>query len=212
MPAGGHHEDRRAITSGVGVDGSAAVRAAAVAAPPAVSALSPDTSTTATLLDGAAVTIRRLGRCDRDDIAGLAAALDERERYLRFFTAQPTYLGDWIESLVDTSPGRFARGRIAIVNGQTRLIADVLAENHLMLRVLNDSGWRCDRHLDGTVVTVEVISVTSMSPQSRGDPSSHDATSRTGRRGADGSGSALTGAHPRRSSIWGNALAPNTSI
>jgi RimJ/RimL family protein N-acetyltransferase len=47
-------------------------------------------------------------------------------------------------------------GQIAKANGLHRLIAEVLWENHLMLRVLADAGWQCARHLDGSVLHVEV--------------------------------------------------------
>ena len=36
------------------------------------------------------------------------------------------------------------------------LIAEVLADNHPMLRVMTDAGWPCTRHLDGSVLHVEV--------------------------------------------------------
>jgi RimJ/RimL family protein N-acetyltransferase len=47
-------------------------------------------------------------------------------------------------------------GQIAKGNGLHRFVAQVLWENHLMLRVLTDSGWPCARQLDGSVLNVEV--------------------------------------------------------
>jgi L-amino acid N-acyltransferase YncA len=47
-------------------------------------------------------------------------------------------------------------GQIAKANGVHRLVAEVLWENNLMLRVLADAGWPCTRHLDGSVLHVEV--------------------------------------------------------
>lgn len=47
-------------------------------------------------------------------------------------------------------------GEIAKVNGFHHFVAEVLAENHLMLRVLSDGGWPCTRHLDGSVLHVEI--------------------------------------------------------
>jgi RimJ/RimL family protein N-acetyltransferase len=47
-------------------------------------------------------------------------------------------------------------GQIAKTNGIHRLVAEVLWENHLMLRVLADAGWPCARKLDGSVLTIEV--------------------------------------------------------
>lgn len=47
-------------------------------------------------------------------------------------------------------------GEIAKPNGLHHFVAEVLAENHLMLRVLSDGGWPCTRHLDGSVLHVEI--------------------------------------------------------
>ncbi|MBP1820964.1 GNAT family N-acetyltransferase [Mycobacterium sp. OAE908] len=47
-------------------------------------------------------------------------------------------------------------GQIAKGNGLHRFVAEVLWENHLMLRVLADAGWPCARKLDGSVLTIEV--------------------------------------------------------
>ena len=47
-------------------------------------------------------------------------------------------------------------GQIASANGVHRFVAEVLWENHLMLRVLSDAGWPCTRHLDGSVLHVEI--------------------------------------------------------
>ena len=163
---------------------------------------STDNSSTATLLDGSIVKLRRLDAGDQDAIIALADTLTERERYLRFFTAHPAHLDEWARSLTDSSPGRFALGafedgtllgiasyaesrqpgcaEVAVVvehrqhdrgvgtallrtlgqvarnNGQHHLVADVLAENYPMLKVLADAGWRGDRHLDGSVLTIEI--------------------------------------------------------
>ena len=47
-------------------------------------------------------------------------------------------------------------GEIAKENGLHYLVADVLAENYLMLRVMADAGWPCTRPLDGSVLHVEM--------------------------------------------------------
>jgi L-amino acid N-acyltransferase YncA len=47
-------------------------------------------------------------------------------------------------------------GEIARENGVHRLVAEVLAENHLMHRVLSDAGWPCTRHREDSVLHVEV--------------------------------------------------------
>jgi L-amino acid N-acyltransferase YncA len=47
-------------------------------------------------------------------------------------------------------------GEIAKNNGLHRLVAEVLAENHLMLQVISDACWPCTRKLDGSVLHVEI--------------------------------------------------------
>lgn len=47
-------------------------------------------------------------------------------------------------------------GEIARSRGLHHFVAEVLAENHLMLQVLSDGGWPCTRHLEGSVLHVEV--------------------------------------------------------
>jgi len=47
-------------------------------------------------------------------------------------------------------------GEIAKDNGVHHLVAEVLAENHPMHRVLTDSGWPCTRHLEGAVLHVDI--------------------------------------------------------
>lgn len=83
-------------------------------------------ATTASLLDGATVSIRRLTPDDYDGVVALAADLSEEERYLRFFTAHPTYIGEWALSL--TAPtgavvalGVFESGELVGVGNYTTL-------------------------------------------------------------------------------------------
>jgi RimJ/RimL family protein N-acetyltransferase len=47
-------------------------------------------------------------------------------------------------------------GAIARDNGVHRFVAEVLAENRLMLQLLTDLGWHCSRHLDGAVLYIVV--------------------------------------------------------
>jgi RimJ/RimL family protein N-acetyltransferase len=47
-------------------------------------------------------------------------------------------------------------GLTARRNGLHHFVADVLAENHLMSQVMADAGWPCTRHLDGSVLNVDV--------------------------------------------------------
>ncbi|HEY2196960.1 MAG TPA: GNAT family N-acetyltransferase [Mycobacterium sp.] len=47
-------------------------------------------------------------------------------------------------------------GKIAKDSGVHHLVAEVLAENHPMHRVLNDSGWPCTRHVDRSVSHVDI--------------------------------------------------------
>ena len=47
-------------------------------------------------------------------------------------------------------------GEVARTDGLNHLVAEVLFENHLMLRVLSETGWPCTRHLEGSVRHVEI--------------------------------------------------------
>jgi RimJ/RimL family protein N-acetyltransferase len=47
-------------------------------------------------------------------------------------------------------------GQIARDNGLERLVADVLAENHLMRKVMSDAGWPCTIHASGSELQVDV--------------------------------------------------------
>ena len=47
-------------------------------------------------------------------------------------------------------------GEIARKNGVHHLVDEVLWENHLMRRVLSETGWPCTRHLEGSVLHVEI--------------------------------------------------------
>ena len=58
-------------------------------------------------------------------------------------------------------------GHIARDRGVHRFVAEVLWENHLMLRVLTDAGWPCRRHLDGSVLHVEIDLGVVPSPEER---------------------------------------------
>lgn len=46
--------------------------------------------------------------------------------------------------------------RLGVANGVRRFIADVLAENHLMLQVVSDLGWECELPPDGSVRHLEI--------------------------------------------------------
>lgn len=47
-------------------------------------------------------------------------------------------------------------GRVAQLRGQRHFVADVLAENYEMRRVLRELHWPCSLHLDGSVLRVDV--------------------------------------------------------
>jgi RimJ/RimL family protein N-acetyltransferase len=47
-------------------------------------------------------------------------------------------------------------GQIARDNGLNRFVADVLAENYLMRKVMSDAGWPCTIHADGSELRVDV--------------------------------------------------------
>ena len=74
--------------------------------------MSGEFATTAKLLDGAAVTIRRLNPDDYDAVVSLAITLSDEERYQRFFTVHPTYIGEWALSLTTPAVGVVALGVI----------------------------------------------------------------------------------------------------
>ena len=162
-----------------------------------------DFTTTATLLDGATVTIRRLLPTDYDAVVAMETELTAEERYLRFFTVHPTYIGEWALSLTSPAEGVVALGafetgeligvanyvemkhqldwaeiaavvahdqhergvgtallrelgRIARDTGLHHFVADVLADNYAMRRVINDAGWPTTQHRNGSVLSVEI--------------------------------------------------------
>ena len=65
---------------------------------------------TATLLDGAEATLRTLHPEDYDAVVSLAVYLSAEERYQRFFTVHPTYIGEWALSLTKPAEGIVALG------------------------------------------------------------------------------------------------------
>jgi RimJ/RimL family protein N-acetyltransferase len=67
-------------------------------------------TSTATLVDGASVTVRCLTPDDCDAVVSLAVGLSEEERYLRFFTGHPTYVDEWALSLTAPADGVVALG------------------------------------------------------------------------------------------------------
>ncbi|KUI25784.1 acetyltransferase [Mycobacterium sp. IS-1742] len=70
------------------------------------------------LLDGGAVTLRRVTDADRAAITAMAHGLTERERYLRFFTAHPQHIDRWVTTLLQTAADRFT---LAAFDGDTLL-------------------------------------------------------------------------------------------
>jgi GNAT superfamily N-acetyltransferase len=165
---------------------------------------------TATLRDGATVSLRRLGSADIDAVIALHDALSDRELYLRFFTMHPAYLKTLAGKLTDGDGPNYAVGAfesgtligianyarcgkpatadIAVVvahddhlrgvgtalllrlaqvarnNGIQHLVADVLATNDLMFKVLHDASLHPRRksydsgvvHLDIDLATVKL--------------------------------------------------------
>ncbi len=67
-------------------------------------------SYTATLRDGATVSLRRLGSEDIDAVTALHHSLNDRELYLRFFTMHPAYLKALAEELTDGNGENYALG------------------------------------------------------------------------------------------------------
>jgi hypothetical protein len=161
-----------------------------------------DQPSTAELVDGSVISIRRLKPSDTGLIVGLYESLTDEERYLRFFTMHPAHLHDLARSLTEPggdqcSLGAFSSGRllgvanyvacqqpgyaeVAVVvahaehlrgvgtallrrlghiareSGLHHLVAEVLWDNHLMLQVLSDAGWPCTRHLEDSVLHVDI--------------------------------------------------------
>ena len=68
--------------------------------------------TTATLVDGAEATLRILAPEDYDAVVSLAVCLSDEERYQRFFTVHPNYIGDWALSLTKPAEGIVALGAV----------------------------------------------------------------------------------------------------
>lgn len=159
-------------------------------------------ASSAELVDGSVVSLRRLESGDSDDIVALYEELTDDERYFRFFTMRPAHLATLAQSLTVHSNtqcalGAFDSGKligvanyvackasgeaeVAVVvahaqhlrgvgtallrrlgevaknNGLHHLVAEVLAENYLMLQVITDAGWPSTRKLDGSVLQVEI--------------------------------------------------------
>lgn len=75
-----------------------------------------DSGAIATLLDGTEITIRRLSTADHHAVVGMATGLSMQERYQRFFTAHPMYIGEWASSMTAPATGIVAIG--AFESGQ----------------------------------------------------------------------------------------------
>lgn len=72
--------------------------------------MSDEFCTTATLVDGARVTLRKLHPADYDAVVALAADLSAEERYHRFFTLHPAHISEWASSLTTPAEGIVALG------------------------------------------------------------------------------------------------------
>ena len=69
-----------------------------------------DFTTTAQLLDGRAVSLRRLNAEDAEAVSTLHQHLSDHDRYYRFFTLQPVQLDEVVGELTEPAHGRFALG------------------------------------------------------------------------------------------------------
>lgn len=83
--------------------------------------------------------VANYGACERSGYAEVAVVVAHAEHLRGVGTALLRRLGE-----------------IARKDGLHHLVAEVLSENHLMLRVLSDSGWPCTRHLEGSVLHVKI--------------------------------------------------------
>jgi L-amino acid N-acyltransferase YncA len=170
-------------------------------------------ASTAELVDGSVISLRRLTPDDGEKIVRLYETLTDDECYFRFFTMHPAHLQARARSITERtnhqySIGAFGSGKllgvanyfactdpgyaeVAVVvahsehlrgvgtallcrlgeiareNGFHHFVAEVLAENHPMLRVLSDGGWPCTRHLDGSVLHIEIDLSDITAPPSR---------------------------------------------
>jgi GNAT superfamily N-acetyltransferase len=148
------------------------------------------------------VTIRELGPHDASEVQALYESLDDRDSYLRFFTARPGRLSSVAEQATRRDPahcglGAFESGvligaanyvvlddpstaelamavehghqqhgvgsellarltRLAERNGVRTFIAEVLAVNQTMLRVIAESGLPTTRRREGSAVHIEI--------------------------------------------------------
>jgi GNAT superfamily N-acetyltransferase len=67
-------------------------------------------SSTATLRDGATVSLRRLGPADVNAVIALHCSLSKHELYLRFFTINPAHLQSLAETLTRGDDDNYALG------------------------------------------------------------------------------------------------------
>jgi GNAT superfamily N-acetyltransferase len=94
-----------------------------------------------------------LGACDGDRLIGVAnytVCEDPREAEIAIAVAHEDHLRGVGTALLR----RLAH--IARTHGIRRFVADILANNHLMLKVLSDFGWPCKHLTSGAIRHLEI--------------------------------------------------------
>jgi hypothetical protein len=74
-------------------------------------------ASTAELIDGSVISLRRLKPSDAEEILVLYESLTDEERYFRFFAMHPAHLEDWARSIAEPrgdqySLGAFSAGKL----------------------------------------------------------------------------------------------------
>ena len=67
-------------------------------------------ASTAELVDGSVISIRRLTPRDTHKVLQLYESLTDEERYFRFFTMRPAHLQQWARSITDGSTDQYSLG------------------------------------------------------------------------------------------------------
>ena len=67
-------------------------------------------ASTAELIDGSVISLRRLKPSDAEEILVLYETLTDEERYFRFFAMYPAHLEDWARSIAEPRGDQYSLG------------------------------------------------------------------------------------------------------
>src|SRR6186997_3365164 len=67
-------------------------------------------ASTAELIDGSVISLRRLKPSDAKEILALYESLTDEERYFRFFAMHPAHLEDWARSIAEPRSDQYSLG------------------------------------------------------------------------------------------------------